>query len=670
MLMPLPGSITKSDYPKLDHICSPMFERMFLLKTHVSDWLKSRNIQTNWWKLSDDDSSISYLLQGYKSEAYFDDVFETLMQEKQNGTDSSDDLCPPLINLDSSEDKILPDNGNSPQDIAFVDCGPTPKTYIMKKQAPTMPVKVPLNVVPSAAVPKISVKKFATDQTWKQSLEPNPTPKPQKPAGAPNLIPINSVGGMLQGQKLNSDTKILTVRGPKGVNLNTLIKQLPQNVINNKKIVFVGQQTLDKPAGLKVPVDSKATTYKSIMPMMYDNTKPRFIRILPSPNTPTSSTKMSEIKINGVSVKGVQNNGQIFVKKRSNIVLPPVKVKSADTITSNEPSNTSLLNVKPSNGEGTVQNFFSVEQVLRHIKTDFTGESLEIYEHPTRGLILRSAAKPKSAKNVQTVYRYRQKMLQNLETLSTREIKKYIDHFKLLNKRCRQTISSKMENVSLGHGQMIRILENALEKAEARLTPVQEVVIDEEYENFLNKWEMGLHLHEMRKCDICKKVCKPERYIFGMSQESRRSVLYCSCNEYICAKCNLYQGSNPRFKAHLEYHRKDENNVCPECFQRFDGYKELAVHLWTSCFHILTRRLLGCTVCQIGGFENEEALARHFATVHMTKSVTCSKCLKVFRTHAECREHQKEHLEQFDLQMVKILVCDVGDCVVDPKLFR
>lgn len=153
MLMPLPAYMSNWS-SEIDLICEALMEHTFIIKVHIMDWLKDKSISNNWWQLTEDSNNpVTLILKGYKGRFHFKPL-EVPIEEQfsilnsphilpNDGNAYSDiEILDSLENVDkrsspsstivSISDESMIENEDTPctiNDIAFVDCGPTPKYF-------------------------------------------------------------------------------------------------------------------------------------------------------------------------------------------------------------------------------------------------------------------------------------------------------------------------------------------------------------------------------------------------------------------------------------------------------------------------------------------------------------------------------------------------------------
>lgn len=174
MLMPLPVNMSNSDWSsEFEIVCEVIMERAFLLRIHIIDWLKTYNLQDNWWKLvngKSNDSMINKIVKGYQGRQLFKtcdnltaDMFTNFSSNVTHSVDKSsldiefidnnsmDKSTNSYSDSISSDKNILEneDNPCAPTDITFVDCGPTsqlfepeiPMNYARRRQVTAQEIK-------------------------------------------------------------------------------------------------------------------------------------------------------------------------------------------------------------------------------------------------------------------------------------------------------------------------------------------------------------------------------------------------------------------------------------------------------------------------------------------------------------------------------------------------
>ncbi|KAL2724155.1 uncharacterized protein V1478_008668 [Vespula squamosa] len=153
MLMPLPNM--EGDWtPKMDIACEALLEHCFMIRVHIMDWLRAKNVDHNWWQLvesniDDNDNPITKILKTYNGRNLFNpDIakvdadlvpltllyknsltsstigFSKVASEKnekdynKNVNDMNSVTTATVLNEDSVEDE---DNPCTPTDVTFVD---------------------------------------------------------------------------------------------------------------------------------------------------------------------------------------------------------------------------------------------------------------------------------------------------------------------------------------------------------------------------------------------------------------------------------------------------------------------------------------------------------------------------------------------------------------------
>ncbi|XP_033224621.1 uncharacterized protein LOC117177797 [Belonocnema kinseyi] len=277
----------------------------------------------------------------------------------------------------------------------------------------------------------------------------------------------------------------------------------------------------------------------------------------------------------------------------------------------------------------------------------------------------------KNTKN--NVAKFRRAMLDDLPYLNSKEIQQRIAHVKKVGEEYSKCMKITDDKVILGHKRLISTLEDSIEQA--KLLSINEGEENKKSRpnddiNSVEDWESQ---GELQQCPFCQKLKKPNIYLPGFSKLSNDESKYCQCYNRQCSTCNTFQGSLPRFAAHINYHEKAIPHTCPECLRGFPTFDQLEKHIWMNCFHPMVKNwMLGCKICEIDGLTTFEALIRHYLIMHAERGFVCSDCKRVFFTGEECSKHQEKHAKRKDSNAdpVEIIICKVGRCIVLKKNFK
>lgn len=157
MLMPLPNM--EGDWiPEMDIACEALLEYCFMIKVHVMDWLRAKKVDCNWWQLvksniDDDSNPVRKILETYNARELFDpdrarvdadlvplnSLYKTNLKSSNIGHNkmmsgkhkkSNKKVSNAIMSGMSDQNMEDEDNPCGPNDITFVDCGPTHKYYI------------------------------------------------------------------------------------------------------------------------------------------------------------------------------------------------------------------------------------------------------------------------------------------------------------------------------------------------------------------------------------------------------------------------------------------------------------------------------------------------------------------------------------------------------------
>lgn len=404
ILMPLPINMSNSDWsPEFEILCEALMERAFTLRIHIIDWLKTYDLQNNWWRLvngKSNDNMINKIVDGYQGRQLFETYDESITNVSTNF--SSSDIIHstnPLDIDDNSVDKNTnsysaniisdknivenEDNPCTPNDITFVDCGPTSQYFEPEMNYTDMEqetaqeiknchltntarvnnktqnkafedhnlhetdmvhenaiaVKTSDNGSSKNLIGKQSLKDYVQQCTTvqpfvKKTAENNPSKTVSKISDNPIKISIpfpvqkNTITKTnlehskrrLQTSRANSNTKVLTIQDSK--NLASIISQLPPHFISNKKIVVIEQDSRNVIAHSENEVTIKKDS------SIVDNR---------DTDSSTSTQEMcdSNIKKQEVTGKIIIKNGKKYLIKRAKNITKDLRSSSNLSIVRN-----------------------------------------------------------------------------------------------------------------------------------------------------------------------------------------------------------------------------------------------------------------------------------------------------------------------------------------------
>ncbi|XP_015437605.1 PREDICTED: uncharacterized protein LOC107192782 [Dufourea novaeangliae] len=254
-------------------------------------------------------------------------------------------------------------------------------------------------------------------------------------------------------------------------------------------------------------------------------------------------------------------------------------------------------------------------------------------------------------------------MLNEFFHLSYTELKKRHEHLQQLNEEILTVMDFVPDNVVKENLKSVNILQHVLRHCMEKCS--EKIDDGSTKDPQLEEWESEYNTTgEKSLCKSCNKPRKPESYIPGFSKSTKNDI-YCSCYRHVCHKCDTYQGNSTRFVAHQTFHDKEKPYLCPDCYRKFTVFGSLEAHTWTSCFHPLKKRVLGCKICEIDGFRDMETVSRHFAIMHSHNKIACEKCYIVLPTYSEYQKHCTEkHSDVSDERPIRLALCKLGRCIV------
>ncbi|XP_012147459.2 uncharacterized protein LOC100877784 [Megachile rotundata] len=583
---------------------------------------------------------------------------------------------------------------------------------------------------------------------------------------------------------VNSGQKIFTFQSAKHVDINTIINQLPSHIINNKKIVFIGQdsnvitinnkqESSSKKVVQLVPdtsveKDSKVSPIKAVVPFGTSNELPnknsnKAIKGLPSkrvvqlvaeaglendtktsqkkpaiplhsskelPNKNSSKTtlknQIGSTKSTARSFPGkvIYQNGRKYIIKQSTTTknsknvsntimsakgrvelksvnnippLIPINRTELENISNQERMNSlqgdvSPLTPSPSPSElssssscdiqskqsfsmmkgnqkieGTHPNVEHIDVNINAQNQNNTCETLSFYKGDDENLYL--DVKFLNQKLVHTIAdsftmitKCKQEMLNEFFHLPYPELMKRYEHLQQISDEVLRVMNFVDDNVVKENLKAVDILKHVLKHC---IDKCSEKIDDTNEDTPLHEWESEFERTEEKFiCKTCNKIMKPNSYIPGFSKLPKND-LYCSCYRHVCHKCHIYQGNSMRFVTHQTFHKKEKPYLCPDCYRKFTAFKSLEAHTWTICFHTLKKRVLGCKICEINGFQDMESIARHFGIMHSHNKIACDKCYVVLPSYSAYRKHHREkHPNSDDLLPIRLVLCKLGQCIV------
>lgn len=539
---------------------------------------------------------------------------------------------------------------------------------------------------------------------------------------------------------VNSGQKVVTFQSKKHVDINTIINQLPSHIINNKKIVFIGQTSDNANIHNNKESHSKAVVHlvpddnEKLLEMKKNLENEKLLQINKDYNKNISKSKnqteSNKNKGRALSNKIVYQNGRKYIIKQSSGSAKNLKATSKGVVASikdaggtmqskstngippliplnsteienisnqekinsfnndispltpspspSELSSSSSCDVNSKQSSSSVKcsqkadtSFLNIEHKDVGIDVQNTNnsfESLSFHKGEDQNLYL--DVKFLNQKPIYTIVdtstmitKCKEEMLNEFFHLPYFELKKRYDHLQEIGEEISRVMNFVTDNVIKENLKAVHILQTVLKHCIDKCTETSDDT--EEKDIPLNDWESEYReTNEKPICKACNKITKPKYYIPGFSKPAGNDI-YCSCYRHVCHKCQTYQGNSTRFVAHQTFHDKEKPYLCPDCYRKFTTFKSLEVHTWTTCFHTLKKRVLGCKVCEIDGFQDMESVAKHFAIMHSHNKIVCDKCYIVLPSYSEYIKHHKDkHLDGDDYHPIRLVLCKIGRCIV------
>ena len=277
----------------------------------------------------------------------------------------------------------------------------------------------------------------------------------------------------------------------------------------------------------------------------------------------------------------------------------------------------------------------------------------------------------------------RRSMVKEMQQASKQVKMEHIANLKEITNEYAKTINGDNDSVVVANNQTIQFFEKlpvgstTQDKTSEDSSPCDE----DEFEKSAREWSLTItDADKLRTCATCDKRLKPSTYVEGFSGPADDEEIYCHCYNFVCYKCNVNQGSEAMLKAHVKWHKKEKPFMCPDCSKFYSTAVDLEVHVWTTCFHPMIGYIYGCSICEIDGISDMEAVAKHFLLFHTHKRIICTECRKEFPANNEgyitFRNHgvkAHDRLEDYIPIPKKFFVCvasHASQCVSRAEHFR
>ncbi|XP_078036582.1 uncharacterized protein LOC144469802 [Augochlora pura] len=517
---------------------------------------------------------------------------------------------------------------------------------------------------------------------------------------------------------VNSGQKFVTFHNTLHIDINTIIDQLPSHVVGNKKIYLLEQNKKPILAKNKEETSSEKMATKSNGVKSKESADKDSKLSKPSESA-TKRTQLTKNKIichNGMkyiikqtpgamkplksksnAIKSSKESHECTPSKSTSSIPPLIPIKSAESESLLTPDrvnalhgDVSPLTPSPSPSElssssscdaqskqSTVPSSKSTQMIEANSSGKLgkgrncgdLGSSLSFQKGQDENLYLN--VKMYNEKPIYTILdsvgmikKSKHEMLNEFFHLSYAELKKRYDHLQELNDEIMKVMEFAPEGAVKESLRRINILQLVLKQCmDKRNDKIDEGGVKDPP---LDEWEEEFNKVAVKTiCNGCEKPKKPQSYIPGFSRNPKKDV-YCSCYRHVCHKCNTYQGNSTRFVAHQTFHDKEKPYLCPDCYRKFMLFSSLETHTWTSCFHPLKKRVLGCKICEIDGFRDMETVARHFAVMHSHNKIACEKCYIVLPSYVDYKKHLKDkHPDDNDPeQPIRLVLCKLGHCII------
>lgn len=601
MLLPIPSGIKNAELEKLETVCEALMEQAFVDRMHIADWLKIRKIEGTWWKLNDKEhSSVKNLIKTYE------------------------------------DHKANKHNANA---IAFVDCGPTATVFAPEYCEMDKGVKRKLDSFESTNV-RTTPKLMATTTKSNPSVIAVKKFAPNPQVSQPTNAKLNKQTIVCNSAAVDAANRRLTVTSSRNVDFSHIIKQLPPELLANKKIVFV-----DKDAN-KWKKDEKSET----------TNKQQFVPILPK-NCQTIYPQEAQVIIRG---------SQAF------IIKPKTSINSmSKTVFQNSLVLPNFANVNVASQEDKKSEVSKINQIVESknipLYVDFnpdTGEFIELRW-------MNDGRKTHCDGARFRLMNYREGMIKGLKQLQKFELREMLRHVKEVNAKYIELRGVQKDEITKSNLKMMKLIEDSMIAAAANNVVDPEIYNEESITKY-NDWEKDFKSVKGNECSTCKKIKKPPSYVVGLSKPAKDECLFCSCYNNVCFKCDTCCGESVRFNMHLRYHNKESPYCCPSCYKEFPSEEELQVHSWNVCMHPLIKRIYGCKICQLEGFPDEEAVARHCYLMHTYKKIKCGCCREIFNNVKSYKTHRAQKHAMCKNETTgpkKVIACSLADCLLDGKKF-
>lgn len=739
MLMPLPSGMKREHYTQLDRVFKALMEVMFIRGVHIMDWLRDKKIAWNTMVNFNTQkaNAIVDIVGRYADNCLPANRYENNRQDnpiqfedsrRRSRQAHANHAKPSKFRIALSESRAeREDDSRLTNDIAFVDCGPGLNNYVAESSDMSSPRRAKSNAspseLPSANAAKDTVERPAVSRPnslWRsvsrrydKLREKSRDAVPKSSEDRTELSTSSSINP--------TGPRVLTIRSPKSLNLSTILQRTSQNdAVDRKKIVNDGENEVssspetpssvasvsstkdtpillstqrDSPSSEKsnTPTDSKNGS-SSIAPLTADKTKS-----LSTPNLLTQ-TFSEQMTLHG---RIVFQNGRKYIirhvpKSKYRTILPGANFRSpaslSPTVAGPQPvalskvtQSTKPVSILPKIVPKTTNPPPKLVKLLPKVQAP-TSTKVDLRRILSRNVTVRPNSEnqiiaSRLTKNqISLVCKYRESMLKDLHRASRQELDAYVQHLRGISDEYSKAMGLDSDSVMSTNAKTIKYFEKL---AAARLPPKdpseERPVANSEdsFERSAKEWELRIKdADRQRRCATCEKKVKPATYVVGISGPAVDESVFCHCYNNVCYKCNANQGSLMQLKSHVKWHKGEKPFSCPDCSIIFPSSTELEIHVWTTCFHPMSRYIYGCGVCQVEGMLDMEAVAKHFLLLHTRRRIICSECKMEYTeknpTYTDLTKHFVEHHPDIESisEPKRLVVCNLKQCIIRPEHFR
>ncbi|XP_058809201.1 uncharacterized protein LOC131674380 isoform X2 [Phymastichus coffea] len=690
MLLPFPTGISIEYFPHLKMISEALIDFMFLKNIHIVDWLWQNKIH-KWWRMAKGDNPIANIIKKYPFE---------VQQIKQLLNSNIKVILNNRLDLKKKHSKknIIKKKSTISNCIYYKMSTSTSDINIVK-------------FIESSELSNLRIRQFplieqnntALSPTEKNSQNINLFPKVSKDnvfdRKSSNISQSSLIENFTDNRTLHynqiysnkrTSTSICNIPAKISANIPSVKSSDLSDKVRNNRIIFIERSdqvnidpfhshTKHKKNSQKLSIirSDKVQFLKKSKTIQFHNlhqsdsliphskyTKNEIITdIIRSTNESDSIALPQKQVLKFCPNVDFQNHKSCSVVSENNDIQEIPKENIPDIPSTNIPSRPSSIIIKKqekimSKSEDNVDLRADVSTKLILEKL-FKKKDLEF-------LTIKNSEKGKSflaiSKQIcpENNSEYRKRMLSSLSKINKNKIHFQIDHIKSLSKKYSEKFYVLNDEIIEGHTNLIRILENIVENIDL---PKQST--EDDFGGLL------FNTTSSSICSTCHQIKRSASYSTGFL-EPFVELNHCLCFNFVCFRCNMFQGNKKRFDNHLKYHQLEYPFKCPECEIEFLSSTNLEIHTWTKCFHQFAKRFLFCTICEIGGFCSMEAIMNHFVVMHSMKITACSLCCMVFEYEKYYISHiRKSHPEVKNYtKPLELFLCQLDDRIIPIEYYN